>query len=311
MKAAALAQKPYPEIDIKLIVRNPEQPRIYFDQAELQETADSIKEHGVIQPIAVEECGDGYILHDGERRWLGAQLAGLKTIPAIITPPLNGTGPRERLERALVANVQRSEMHPIEEGLAYQRLITEYGYSIDDVCRRVGKHSTRVYFCISLIALDAEIQQLMMERKLPCSDKVRDAFLSIANKAHRIKMAQALAERKATARMVITACKAWQSYQPASGTKRKPGRPSKRQLSTPWLEDSDGTPVERMIKEDLPEWDALYQLGKVPPWPVVTEAAMATCDRCPLRKMACDAVCRDCALVAGLRRMMEAAHGHQ
>lgn len=104
------------DIPVDRIYPNPMQPRKIFDEAELHELADSIREHGVIEPIVVELCGRDFILHDGERRLRAARLASLKKIPAIVHPPLNGTGPRERLERALVANVQRSEMHPIEEG---------------------------------------------------------------------------------------------------------------------------------------------------------------------------------------------------
>lgn len=279
---------PYPQVSIKLIVRNPEQPRKIFKQAELQELSESIREHGVIQPLALEACDDYFILHDGERRWRGAIMAGLKTVPAIITPPLNGTGPRERLERALVANIQHEEMHPIEEGLAYQRLITEFGYGINDVAKRAGKGYTRIHYCLELLRLDAEIQQLMLERKLPCERKAVDAFLRVENKTERVKLATALAERNATARMIVMACDRLNLGKGRAGKNIK------------------GSPAVKMAEMSRPEWDALYQLGRVPPWQVVTNAVMATCDACPLRQMACDAICCDCALVVGLRRMMEA-----
>jgi ParB-like partition proteins len=284
---------PYQQVDIKLIVRNPEQPRKIFNQVELQELSDSIREHGVIQPLALEACNDSFILHDGERRWRAAAMAGLKTVPAVVTAPLNGTGPRERLERALVANVQRSEMHPIEEGFGYQRLITEFGYSLKDVVKRAGKHYTRVHYCLDLLKLDAEIQQLMLERKLPCERKAKDAFLSVGNKTDRVKLAAALAERNATANMIVYACHRFNMAK--NGAKKK----------------IKGSPAIKMVQMSRPEWDALWQLGKVPPWQVVTNAVMATCDACPLRDMASDATCSDCALVIGLKRMMEASNGHK
>jgi len=284
---------PYQQVDIKLIVRNPEQPRKIFNKTELQELSDSIREHGVIQPLVLEACDDSYILHDGERRWRAASMAGLRTVPAVVTAPLNGTGPQERLERALVANVQRSEMHPIEEGLAYQRLITEFGYGLKDVARRTGKAYTRIHYCLELLKLDAEIQQLMLERKLPCERKAVSAFLSVENKADRVKLALALAERNGTAGMIVHACS---RFNLANGRAKKKIK---------------GSPAVRIVGLDQPEWDALYQLGKVPPWQVVTNAVMATCDACPLRQMACDAVCGDCALVIGLQRMMEAANGNK
>lgn len=284
--------KPFRQISIKRVVCNPEQPRKVFDETELQELADSIREHGVIQPIVVEACGDDYMLHDGERRWRGAQLAGLKKIPAIVTPPLNGTGPRERLERALVANVQRAEMHSIEEGLAYQRLITEFGYSIKEVAQKVSKHYTRVHACLSLLQLEPEIQQLMLERKLPCADqKILPALLSIPQGRERIQLCQVLAAHNATAGMVIAAC-----------TRFLAGKKG--------LKSAKGSPAAKMAHKNNPEWDALYQLGKVPPWPVVTEAVMATCDRCPVRSVASEITCKDCGLVVALRKMMEAANVH-
>ena len=283
---------PFQQIDIRRIVLNPEQPRKIFDEEELAGLAQSIREHGVIQPISVEACEDDYILHDGQRRYMAAQRAGLKKIPAVVTAPLNGTGPRERLERALVANVQRVEMHPIEEGLAYQRLITEFGLGIRDVAQRVGKQYSRVHYCLSLLQLEAEIQQWMLERKLPCENKALNAFLSVPAGQERIRLAEALAKRNATAKMIFFACR---KYSAGKGSLMN-GR------------NNRGSPAVKLVSAELPEWDALYQLGKVPPWQVVTNAVMTTCDLCPLRKIASDATCRDCALVIGLQKMMEAAN---
>jgi ParB family chromosome partitioning protein len=284
-----------PQIPIKRIVLNPEQPRRLFDETELEELAGSVREHGVIQPIAVEECGDDYILHDGERRLRAAKMAGLLTIPAVVSPPLNGTGPRERLERALVANVQRAEMHIVEEGYAYQRLVTEFGYSIRAVSKRVGKHYSRVHFCIQLVSqLEPEILQLMLERRLPASDhRILPALLTVPAGAERIALAQALAEKRATALMVVRDCRRYLD--------------AKADINT---RSHKGSPAKRLIRKDLPEWDALYQLGRVPPWPVIVDATMATCDACPVRSVASDSTCRDCGLVAALRRMMEAIHVH-
>lgn len=279
-----------PMIPISRIVVNPEQPRRFFEPTELEELAGSIREHGVIQPIAVEECGDDYILHDGERRLRAAKMAGLKTIPAVVSPPLNGTGPRERLERALVANVQRVEMHIVEEGYAYQRLITEFGFTVEGVARRVHKRPSRVSHCVSLVSnLEPEILQLMLERKLPASDgKILTAFLSIPAGEERIALARVLAERKATARMVVVNCTRYLELKADGGTK--------------------GSPAKRLVSKNLPEWDALYQLGRVPPWPVLNDAVMSTCDNCPLRSQASSQTCRDCALVIFLHRAMEAIH---
>lgn len=230
------------------------------------------------------------MLHDGERRLRAAKLVDLIKIPAMVSPPLNGTGPRERLERAMVANLQRVEMHPIEEGLGYRRLMVEFDYDIKDVVKRTGKHSTRIHYCLDLLGLDAPIRQLMLERKLPCESRAVNALLSVANSKERVKLAQALADRNATAKMIIHSCNRFNAARNGLRTRSK------------------GSPAMHMVKTNRPEWDALYQLGKIPPWQIVTNAVMATCDTCPLRSMASDATCRDCALVIGLKRMMEAAH---
>ncbi len=283
-----------PEILVKRVVVNPEQPRQIFDEAELAELAGSIREYGVLQPIVVEECGDDYILHDGERRLRAAKMAGLTRIPAVVCPPLNGTGPRERLERALVANVQRTEMHPIEEGMAYQRLITEFGYNIQGVALKIHKHYTRVYYCVSLVTqLEPEIQQLMLARRLPCSDqKILTAFLSVPAGETRVRLAQALAEKNATAQMIIRACESFTAASRAHSKKCK-----------------RGSQAVKMVQQAQPEeWDALYQLGRVPPWQVVTNAVMATCDACPLHGAANEVTCGPCALPIALQRMMEASN---
>ncbi len=285
-----------PEILVKRVIANPEQPRKVFDPTELEELAASVREHGVIEPIVVEECGDDYILHDGERRLRAAKMAGLTRIPAVINPPLNGTGPRERLERALVANVQRAEMHPIEEGMAYQRLITEFGYNIQGVALKIHKHYTRVHYCVSLVTqLEPEIQQLMLARRLPCSDqKILTAFLSVPAGETRVRLAQVLAEKNATAQMIIRACESFTTASRAHGKKGK-----------------RGSQAMKIVQQEQPEeWDALYQLGRVPPWQVVTNAVMATCDACPLRGAANEVTCGPCALPIALRRMMEAVNAH-
>jgi ParB family chromosome partitioning protein len=280
----------YEQVDVKRIVRNPEQPRIMFIESEMLELADSIREHGVIEPIVVEICGDDYMLHDGERRWRAAIMAGKKTIPAIVTPPLNGTGPRERLERALVANVQRSEMHPIEEGLGYQRLITEFGYGLKDVARRTGKHYTRIHYCIGLLRLDAEIQQLMLERKLPCEQRAMEALLSVTEPAERVQLAQALASRGATAKMIIVACL---RFNQAKGGAKK------------IIKGSPAFKVSRIPYEEPPQWDALFQVGRVPKWKNFTENIMATCDSCSLRPFASAVTCGDCPLVIFCKNILE------
>lgn len=292
MHKAAIPQS-YTEIELQRIAPNPSQPRFLFDPAELQELADTIREYGVIEPITVEECGDGYFLHDGERRWRAARMAGLRVIPAIITPPLNGTGPRERLERALVSNIQRANMHPIEEGMAYRRLIDEFGYTLYEVAKKVGKHYTRIHACLTILKLEKEIQEFMLNHKMTSEARVVMALLNIPAGRERVRMAKALVERKATANTIIHACRKYLEARDGSKSRKGMGSPAVRLMSG---------------MKNKSEWNALFQLGKVPPWPMVNDAVLATCDACALRSIASEKTCSECPLVACLRKMMEAAH---
>src|SRR6185503_3886850 len=245
-------KKQYREIRVDRVIVNPMQPRKHFDQAELQELADSIREHGVIEPIVVEKCDDGiFMLHDGERRLRSARMAGLKKVPAIISPPLNGTGPRERLERGLVANIQRTEMHPIEEGLAYRRLMKDFKYEVKDVARRTGKHSTRIYDCLKLLKLEKQIQRFMLARKMTSERRVVEALFSVPKGKERIQLTTELVKRHATANTIILACRNYTQATVALKSRKAKGSMAIKLIK-------DGPP---------PEWDALYQLNKVPKWP--------------------------------------------
>ena len=122
-------------LNLSDIEPNVNQPRREFDKAALEELADSIKKYGVIEPIVVSKNGKTYKIIAGERRWRAARMAGLKKIPAVI----KDYSDRERMEVALIENLQREDLNPIEEALAYQSLIDEYNLKQDDVADRVSK----------------------------------------------------------------------------------------------------------------------------------------------------------------------------
>jgi ParB family chromosome partitioning protein len=134
---------------------NPNQPRKFFDEAALNEIAASIKEHGVIQPVLVEEGGDGYIIIAGERRFRAAAIAGLKEIPAII----RNYSEEKRLEVALIENVQRADLTPIEEAVAYKSLMNITGKSQDEIAAKVGKSRSTVANALRLLRLPPMIQR--------------------------------------------------------------------------------------------------------------------------------------------------------
>ncbi len=146
-------------VDIDLIAPNPEQPRTHFEPEQLRELADSIREHGVIQPLIVsrDESG-GYRLIAGERRLQASRLAGLDKVPVIIREAEDS----ELLELALIENIQRADLNPIEEALAYRRLTEEYGLTQEEAARRVGKSRAAVANALRLLALEPEIRRSLV-----------------------------------------------------------------------------------------------------------------------------------------------------
>jgi ParB family chromosome partitioning protein len=150
------------EIAIERIARNPYQPRKRVDQAELEQLAASIREHGVIQPVLVTETLDGYQLIAGERRIRAALLAGLDRVPAVVRQ-LAG---RAQLEVALVENVQREDLNPIEEALAYRQLIIEFGLTQEQVAERVSRARPTVANIIRLLELEPSVQDAVADGSL-------------------------------------------------------------------------------------------------------------------------------------------------
>jgi ParB family chromosome partitioning protein len=151
-------------IDVPLarVVPNPHQPRRHWDETSLQELAASIREHGVLQPVLVSETLDGYQLIAGERRVRAARLAGLERIPALVRQ-LAG---RDQLELALVENVQRADLDPIEEALAYRQLIDDFALTQEAVAERVGKARTTVANTLRLLELHPDLQTAIGEGRI-------------------------------------------------------------------------------------------------------------------------------------------------
>ena len=191
-------------IPLHLIHPNPEQPRRIFDQSQLEELAQSIREHDVIEPISVERAGDEYILHAGERRTRAARLAGLFDIPAIIEAPLNGTGPQIRLERAIIENVQRVNMSPVEEARAYRRLRDEFGLTVAQISTRIGRNRNIISSRLLITELEPQIQDLIEKGLLPHMPDAVHTLLSIPAGETRIRFATVLAQRKPGIKVVVT-----------------------------------------------------------------------------------------------------------
>ncbi|GHV63163.1 chromosome partitioning protein ParB [Spirochaetia bacterium] len=142
---------------------NPDQPRKYFDEAELQELADSIREHGIIEPIIAGDAGDGtYIIVAGERRYRAAPLAGLTEVPVIIREYTD----EKRMEVALIENVQRADLNPIEEAAAYKNLMDLTGLSQDEIAAKVGKNRSTVANALRLLRLPPDVQKSLEKGEL-------------------------------------------------------------------------------------------------------------------------------------------------
>lgn len=141
---------------------NPRQPRNHMDEAKLAELAESIRTYGLIQPLIVTEAGGGYTLIAGERRWRASRLAGLQEVPVIVKE----TTSQEMLEIALVENIQRDDLNPLEEGYAYQQLIEEFGLTQAEVAERVGKGRSTVANLVRLVALPDNIQQAVIDGRI-------------------------------------------------------------------------------------------------------------------------------------------------
>lgn len=165
--SSAAAARPVPParrggpelLDIDLIAPNPEQPRTHFEPEQLRELAESIKEHGIIQPLIVTRDDEGgYRLIAGERRLQAARLAGLEAVPVVVREAADA----ELLELALVENIQRADLNPVEEAMAYRRLVEEYGLTQEEVARRVGKSRATVANALRLLQLEAEIRRSLV-----------------------------------------------------------------------------------------------------------------------------------------------------
>jgi ParB family chromosome partitioning protein len=151
------------EIDIDRILPNSQQPRKTFDEESLEELANSIRQHGVVQPIVVRALEDGFFqLIAGERRWRASQRAGLARVPAVIRQ----AGEHDTLEIALIENLQRQDLNPLEEAQAYEKLIVDFGLTQDEVARRVGKNRATVANMLRLLKLPPEVQQWVRDSKL-------------------------------------------------------------------------------------------------------------------------------------------------
>ncbi len=191
------------EMNIGDIITNPNQPRKEFDEESLNELAQSIKAIGIIQPIAVTKNGDKYEIVAGERRFRAAQIAGLEKVPVLI----KDLSLREKLEIALIENIQRENLNAVEEALAYSNLIQQYNLTQEELSERVGKSRSAIANAMRLLGLDPIIQKMLIDRQITAGHA--KAILSVEDEADRLGFAVYLRDNQVSVREAEALSKKW------------------------------------------------------------------------------------------------------
>ena len=175
------------DVDIDLIEPNPEQPRTHFDEVKLEELAQSIRVNGLVQPLLLRRIPGGrYQLVAGERRWRASQRAGLRKVTAVIREISN----EQLLPLALIENIQRQELNPVEEALAYQKLMQDYGLTQDELARQVGKDRSSIANHLRLLKLSPEVQRMLEDGRLSMGHA--RALLAIEDESGQFSLAKSI-----------------------------------------------------------------------------------------------------------------------
>ena len=193
---------PYQLLPIHRVEPKADQPRQDFDEEELQALSDSIAVHGVIQPLTVRELNSGYYqIIAGERRWRAARMAGLTEIPAVIIE----ADDRKAMELALIENLQRQDLNPMEEALGYQSLIRDYGLTQEEAAGRVGKSRPAVANALRLLALPADVMEMLRSGKLTAGHA--RAVLTIKTEKKQLDAARKIAALGLSVRQAELLCR--------------------------------------------------------------------------------------------------------
>lgn len=241
-EAEETAAKPDEYVKITKVEPNRNQPRKIFDEDELQELSDSIKIHGVIFPILVVNRGDYYEIVAGERRWRAAKMAGLKEVPVIIRDYTE----REIAEISLIENIQRTDLNPIEEALAYKSLIDEYNLKQDELADRVSKSRTAITNSMRLLKLTKEVQDMIVEDMITAGHA--RALLAIENAEEQYELAQKAFDEKLSVRDIEKIVKA--KNKPKTEKKKNEKQLAIYHEIEEKLKDSVGTKVSITSKGD-------------------------------------------------------------
>ena len=179
---------------ISMIEPNRVQPRKKFDEDALQELSESIKQYGILQPLLVSDKKDYYEIVAGERRWRAAKMAGLKEVPVVVKE----FSTQEIVEISLIENIQREDLNPVEEAMAYKRLIDEFHLKQDEIAERVSKSRTAVTNSMRLLKLDSRVQQMMVDEMISAGHA--RAILAISDPEQQYNAAMKVFDEKLSVR---------------------------------------------------------------------------------------------------------------
>jgi ParB family chromosome partitioning protein len=182
------------ELKITELEANQNQPRRFFDDEALRELSDSIKEHGVVQPIIVRKKDDNYQIVAGERRWRAARLAGLKTVPVVVKDYSN----IQVMQIALIENLQRQDLNSIEEALAYKSLIEEHDMTQEDISSKIGKSRSAIANTLRLLNLPEKIRNMVVHGKISAGHA--RALLAVSDKGKQLEIAQKIIDQQLNVR---------------------------------------------------------------------------------------------------------------
>ena len=279
------------KVKIDKILPNPVQPRRVFEADEMRELAESICEVGLIHPIVVVKSGEWFVLVDGERRYRACRSLGMTEIEAVIREEIPE---QDMLVQALVANVQRADLNPIEEAKAYQVMRDEMGMNQMEISRKTGTNLMRVSHRLSLLELPIELQDLIQSGEIPVDKRVVTVILSLPEE-YRMEFARKIAGREMSIRQIQDAGNRLQEMLATSA--------SRERLDVPAIDLANPGHVK-------PNWDMLAQAGVLPVWDVVVESARKTCTRCGWWEQASKEICRDCPAVELISLMNKKAGRH-